>query len=76
MLIEAKLNFEETLLTTLNEMFECKSIEYKENNEIKLNIDSKMVEIDLNKLSIKCDEDQNIEQIIGSLIKQTRDLKS
>ena len=44
-------------MSALNDMFDNASVEYRENESIYINLDSKMVSIDLKTLATKCEED-------------------
>ena len=44
-------------MSALNDMFDNASVEYRENESIYINLDSKMVSIDLKTVATKCEED-------------------
>ena len=66
--------FEENLIAALNDMFEASSIEYRAHDSIAINLDSKTVSIDLQTCAAKCEEDEHLEQIVTTVIKQLKSL--
>lgn len=69
-----KNKFEESLLSALKDMFSC-SIEEKD-NELYLNMDKKMVTINLKTNAVKCEEDKQVEQIVSTLVTQLKNLST
>jgi cleavage and polyadenylation specificity factor subunit 3 len=68
-----RISFEENLLAALNDMFDSSSIEHTESEAITINLDGKTAIIDLEGLTVKC-EDEQLEQIVSTVIKQLRSL--
>jgi hypothetical protein len=65
--------FEQNLLLALKDMFDISSIEYAESESITINLDTKRALIDLNNLTVKC-EDEQLEQIVTTVLKQLSSL--
>jgi hypothetical protein len=61
-------------MSALNDMYDGNSIEYKENESVFINVDSKIVSIDLKTLTTKCEEDDHLEAIVSTVIKQLKSL--
>ena len=55
-------------------MYENSSIEYREKGYIHINLDSKIVSVDLKTLEVECEEDEHIKSIITTVIKQLKSL--
>lgn len=67
--------FEQNLMSALNDMFESSSIEYNKEESIQINLDNnKCVAIDLKTLEAKCEEDEHLESIVVTVIKQLKSL--
>ncbi len=62
--------FEENLIAALSDMFENSSVECRAQNRININLDSKIVGIDLRTLVVKCEEDEYLESIVTTVVKQ------
>ena len=71
--LTSRISFVENLLAFLNDIFESSSIEYTESEAIAIILDGKRAIIDLDGLTVKC-EDEQLEQIVSNVIKQLRSL--
>jgi hypothetical protein len=65
------MSFEESLVSSLNDMFISSSIDYKMHEKINVNIDNKLLQIDLKSFDIKCEpEDEQLVQNVSTVIRQ------
>ncbi len=62
--------FEENLIAALSDMFESSSVECRAENRIDINLDNKIVVIDLKTLRVKCEDDEYLESIVTTVVKQ------
>lgn len=68
-------SFKENLLSAFNDMFDGLSIQENENsNEILVQMDNKIVKINTKSLTIKCEEDKQLEQIVSNVVNQIKNL--
>ena len=67
-------NFEQNLIAALADLYDSSSVECSGHESLMLNLDGKSVHINLKSLLVKCDEDENLEQNVTTIIKQLKDL--
>lgn len=53
-------------------MFDESSITQMTNEFIKIKIDDKMIDIDLKNCFVNCESDKNLEQIVATVVNQTK----
>ncbi len=67
-----KSKFEENLKSALNDMFTY-TIEQTQDDYL-INVDKKIISVNLNNYSVKCEEDKQLEQIVSVMVSQIKNL--
>ena len=67
-------NFEQNLISSLSDIYDGSSIDRDTSGNVILNLDGKIVRINMTNLLVKCEEDEALEQNVSVIIKQLKDL--
>lgn len=72
---EEKMGFKDGLMAALGDMFNgCPIEDNQEASEIKIIMDMKEIKVDYKTCKVKCEDDKQIEQIIGNVIQQVKNI--